>query len=148
MTWHALPAHGLSPRVRGNRAASLAESESRRSIPACAGEPVAFGTSWSRSMVYPRVCGGTQPAGAFRQPDDGLSPRVRGNPESALQGMPKVGSIPACAGEPGGRYYPYGDRRVYPRVCGGTTTILPDSVLAAGLSPRVRGNHVAGPDAI
>ena len=33
--------------------------------------------------------------------------------------------------------------RVYPRVCGGTYREAADSVEAAGLSPRVRGNQDA-----
>ena len=34
-----LPASGLSPRVRGNPLLGVADSQSLRSIPACAGEP-------------------------------------------------------------------------------------------------------------
>ena len=34
--------------------------------------------------------------------------------------------------------------RVYPRVCGGTTPPVTIVQLPAGLSPRVRGNRLAG----
>ena len=50
---------GLSPRVRGNRQPSGAEADSRRSIPACAGEPQAASFWGAGGKVYPRVCGGT-----------------------------------------------------------------------------------------
>ena len=54
------------------------------------------------TTVYPRVCGGT-----YRNPVDspytyGLSPRVRGNPAARNCHWQRVGSIPACAGEPAG----------------------------------------------
>ena len=76
------------------------------------------------SGVYPRVCGG--------------APGIEQVPDARL------GSIPACAGEPdtGERR---GDRqKVYPRVCGGALTILTQGVAFRGLSPRVRGSHRAG----
>ena len=70
---------GLSPRVRGNRIAYGKVGYKRRSIPACAGEPLDCIIPPRRRGVYPRVCGGTvvPPLG----PEDvtGLSPRVRGN---------------------------------------------------------------------
>ena len=50
---------GLSPRVRGNRALSMASISSERSIPACAGEPKKRKSTISLVPVYPRVCGGT-----------------------------------------------------------------------------------------
>ena len=51
-----------------------------------------------------------------------------------------MGSIPACAGEPGRARTPAGRGQVYPRVCGGTSPGEPLPALPAGLSPRVRGN--------
>ena len=92
---------GLSPRVRGNRVLGQEQSESARSIPACAGEPLrevgACGVQW----VYPRVCGGTTrcPFGITHW--QGLSPRVRGNPGVTSSRLELNRSIPACAGEPG-----------------------------------------------
>ena len=113
-------AGGLSPRVRGNllpttRGTGLQPSipacagEPRvgagfrppdRSIPACAGEPSPY---WKRTVaarVYPRVCGGTDEVGRNVSNLDGLSPRVRGNPEQADGEVLAARSIPACAGEP------------------------------------------------
>ena len=93
------------------------------SIPACAGEPLDGATS-DRLGVYPRVCGGTAWTVPRRQPLEGLSPRVRGNPWRLRREAGCHGSIPACAGEP-----------------------LEESTQAnqgGGLSPRVRGNRAAG----
>ena len=50
---------GLSPRVRGNPDAPAPGRGSRRSIPACAGEPRPSPSPAGVSSVYPRVCGGT-----------------------------------------------------------------------------------------
>ena len=91
---------GLSPRVRGNHG----DRAVVRHVP----------------RVYPRVCGGTaagrDPAGQ----DVGLSPRVRGNLLGIDSQIPRLGSIPACAGEPRPQVTRTVHRGVYPRVCGGT----------------------------
>ena len=126
---------GLSPRVRGNRPASLSPICLIGSIPACAGEPDCRAKPLLSSPVYPRVCGGTLTDGDRFVLGAGLSPRVRGNLYASAGLVCAVGSIPACAGEPCGLLsgsipacagepacpagkpsYPW----VYPRVCGGT----------------------------
>ena len=110
------------------------------SIPACAGEPRIRLLSSCIERVYPRVCGGTRRQGVEQYFDIGLSPRVRGNRPPGGGRIYLCGSIPACAGEPSG---PASCRiwyRVYPRVCGGTQTLLQQRWRAEGLSPRVRGN--------
>ena len=67
-----------------------------------------------------------------------------------LPGRPGLGSIPACAGEPYHRLAARLHGQVYPRVCGGTGMTGTPCARAAGLSPRVRGNHtllvIAPPD--
>ena len=50
---------GLSPRVRGNPTAVTYGANTGRSIPACAGEPIAVVSLYGQLEVYPRVCGGT-----------------------------------------------------------------------------------------
>ena len=113
-------ADGLSPRVRGN--------------------PSLASISPSASTVYPRVCGGTPPRPPLFCCPNGLSPRVRGNlfGESSLRR--RLGSIPACAGEPHRRLPGCGSDQVYPRVCGGTGLFPLPALRRRGLSPRVRGN--------
>ena len=62
--------------------------------------------------------------------------------------MAALGSIPACAGEPPQGTAKPDCRQVYPRVCGGTFSILVARRMMQGLSPRVRGNpRAAGPAA-
>ena len=132
---------GLSPRVRGNRTDNVASQLCQGSIPACAGEPVPYPLSLCRYGVYPRVCGGTIVTVASNIPATGLSPRVRGNRHRRTGMVERLGSIPACAGEPLRDARHVGAGPVYPRVCGGTPSEEPLGADADGLSPRVRGNH-------
>ena len=90
--------------------------------------------------VYPRVCEGTFRAGRVLRL--GLSPRVRGNQVWLVERPVATGSIPACAGEPWTMARIARQRRVYPRVCGGTCLNRCWRWLRGGLSPRVRGNHL------
>ena len=96
----SLSSPGLSPRVRGNLFCVHFPAPKRRSIPACAGEPLRRRQPWPRRRVYPRVCGGTARIAESWTPPSPLSPRVRGNrwEDRATQGPRR--SIPACAGEP------------------------------------------------
>ena len=131
---------GLSPRVRGNLRMLTPQSRQVGSIPACAGEPGHSHQHLPIDRVYPRVCGGTGNGQAGGNRSGGLSPRVRGNRVAAVPPSPAQWSIPACAGEPLRCLLAGRDRRVYPRVCGGTTMLAVSSPMLAGLSPRVRGN--------
>ena len=111
------------------------------SIPACAGEPTWIEICNGIETVYPRVCGGTRLWQAWQSAARGLSPRVRGNLALEFNGVAGQGSIPACAGEPSGRWTRILILRVYPRVCGGTRRYFVQRARQNGLSPRVRGNH-------
>ena len=131
---------GLSPRVRGNPVLLLLGCYVWRTIPACAGEPWGHFYTHGRLGDYPRVCGGTNIAGANEMSSAGLSPRVRGNPFRCSALFSLFRTIPACAGEPTASASGSTRTGDYPRVCGGT--ILGGRVAhsASGLSPRVRGN--------
>ncbi len=133
---------GLSPRVRGNPIWAFPYPPSRRSIPACAGEPCSLQVLLTVRMVYPRVCGGTYACKADRFCANGLSPRVRGNQRATRKAMQRVRSIPACAGEPTTHRECRNTKEVYPRVCGGTDASRNASNEIVGLSPRVRGNPI------
>ena len=113
----------------------------RRSIPACAGEPGAVPGAADEQVVYPRVCGGTSISAPPSHDGQGLSPRVRGNPCYATPRRTRNGSIPACAGEPMTARTVTHSAQVYPRVCGGTKVLGSRTLLGDGLSPRVRGNR-------
>ena len=119
---HRSSYNGLSPRVRGNRCTGGPGDCLPRSIPACAGEPVAV-------HVVGRFVGG-------------LSPRVRGNQPEVPIVYDGRRSIPACAGEPSRPSPCVTLTRVYPRVCGGTSQAQHVHAHPRGLSPRVRGNRL------
>ena len=131
---------GLSPRVRGNPAATGRAIACPGSIPARAGEPGCGHPLRGSSGVYPRACGGTAMRARLTCGIGGLSPRVRGNPDHDAHPHATTGSIPARAGEP---VPPLTDREivgVYPRACGGTRVVVIPASAVMGLSPRVRGN--------
>ena len=117
------------------------QSSSRRSIPACTGEPIAVRRCRAVIEVYPRVYGGTINQPARIGAPQGLSPRVRGNPLDGQSGLERRGSIPACTGEPDADGSCAHGRVVYPRVYGGTSILAPAPAACPGLSPRVRGNR-------
>ena len=133
---------GLSPRVRGNPNIPYIPPALNGSIPACAGEPRGVAPKENGYAVYPRVCGGTRQARLAAHKPGGLSPRVRGNPKILARLGGPIGSIPACAGEPGIGTLGGNAIGVYPRVCGGTGADLPGRAEGLGLSPRVRGNQL------
>ena len=136
-------APGLSPRVRGNHTNADQQQRSKRSIPACAGEPAGRPRRAAAGKVYPRVCGGTWTEHPARMTPRGLSPRVRGNQRPPDRPAVHRRSIPACAGEPRKTAALPCGCEVYPRVCGGTPTPVPSVFCRSGLSPRVRGNQAA-----
>ena len=138
------PVQGLSPRVRGNPYPTVRRQQLDGSIPACAGEPPAADNCRLRGEVYPRVCGGTTARSALVGVGWGLSPRVRGNRRRSCSVRASFGSIPACAGEPLASGCADIVREVYPRVCGGTGWRCGCACGVGGLSPRVRGNQLAG----
>ena len=126
--------------MRGNHSGGISYNLRLGSIPACAGEPTSCTSCSCRLQVYPRVCGGTGPFFFKQWGGVGLSPRVRGNRRRLPFFAAYRRSIPACAGEPRTRTENGSSDRVYPRVCGGTYAVGIVSLLAWGLSPRVRGN--------
>ena len=116
---------GLSPRGWGNLVACFPLAMYIGSIPAWAGEPIRRERIGSLHWVYPRVGGGTATAIDKKLSKTGLSPRGRGNLTAAWTRLVWARSIPAWAGEPqissrSTAYYP-----VYPRVGGGTASLLP-----------------------
>ncbi len=91
--------YGLSPRGRGKPRQDTAAVLARWSIPAWAGETIAFGGDSGDGTVYPRVGGGNIPKCLHYQRYRGLSPRGRGKLVGGAQRFDGIGSIPAWAGE-------------------------------------------------
>ena len=127
--------------MRGNPKSQAVYLVEGRTIPACAGEPFVGYKALGVAQDYPRVCGGTAIDWLDGNSYLGLSPRVRGNQLFLIGGLYCVRTIPACAGEPGYCRTCLVYVRDYPRVCGGTVPSGAKSILAYGLSPRVRGNQ-------
>ena len=136
---------GLSPRVRGNPVRVLPGFAHVGSIPARAGEPFGAMITGRLQRVYPRACGGTPIPTLQCALCKGLSPRVRGNPNSRTGTNGQGRSIPARAGEPSDDPVAGQQDRVYPRACGGTGTCVRPLFHSWGLSPRVRGNRSRSP---
>ena len=110
--------YGLSPRVRGNLVDQPQYPESKRSIPARAGESESHGLCSVVYWVYPRACGGTIPLMCCVLIFTGLSSRVRGNLSSSLTILTSCWSILARAGEPIKLDLEFHAVKVYPRACG------------------------------
>ena len=92
---------GLSPPTRGNHEYAPVYDDQARSIPAHAGEPVAHWYTSKKAKVYPRPRGGTSAKTTAARGNTGLSPPTRGNRDRVAEAVPRLGSIPAHAGEPG-----------------------------------------------
>ena len=136
-------ASGLSPHMRGNLGSRRRGIRQQGSIPAHAGEPFYLSAFQKTREVYPRTCGGTFLPAPVQAVQKGLSPHMRGNPIGLDYGALETGSIPAHAGEPRcpAPLWPlYG---VYPRTCGGTASVLGNTMCIRGLSPHMRGNREA-----
>ena len=69
--------------------------------------------------AYPRVCGGASKGFKAMTGLEGLSPRMRGSPGSAIAQRIESRPIPAYAGEPGSADAIHFGDWAYPRVCGG-----------------------------
>ena len=140
-TVHPAITMGLSPRMRGNRIQQNARGHYRGSIPAHAGEPRYRAAARRQREVYPRACGGTLLCAGVGNTTVGLSPRMRGNRSGGIPSSRRRGSIPAHAGEPSQCIRRESARWVYPRACGGTSSLRSNIISSAGLSPRMRGNR-------
>ena len=137
---------GPSPRARGSRRQGVSEGPSRRSIPACAGEPFYAAKLPSHRRVHPRVRGGAWYRRATAARCCGPSPRARGSHDVGGAMAINHRSIPACAGEPARRPPRRAGHRVHPRVRGGAFAPFITSARRPGPSPRARGSPTTGRD--
>ena len=132
---------GASPRARGNRGAPADGDLRTGCIPASAGESCFRRSASFANWVHPRERGGIDRLRSMRPDEAGASPRARGNRGVAGGAVPRVGCIPASAGE--SRASPSSRRpaRVHPRERGGICRQLSRQPPILGASPRARGNH-------
>ncbi len=132
---------GSSPRVRGTPPRQPAAPQSRRFIPACAGNTPPRPPAAPATAVHPRVCG--EHTRRTRMPNSlvGSSPRVRGTRDVGHQEVQHARFIPACAGNtPGGEEHVV-PNPVHPRVCGEHAGPALRPATPRGSSPRVRGTR-------
>ena len=139
---------GLSPRVRGKLEIVELKDKIRGPIPAGAGETQGGCLVQQEPRAYPRGCGGNSYSGLSDMMLQGLSPRVRGKQHDMPDGEWESGPIPAGAGETQRRIDALDDAAAYPRGCGGNPSVLSHTQAQGGLSPRVRGKHVASSSSI
>ena len=132
---------GLSPPTRGNPSDNQPQLDSRRSIPAHAGEPQVVLHGRHKERVYPRPRGGTAVKEHPLPRPTGLSPPTRGNHVVPAVAGDVSRSIPAHAGEPAVSWEVGGTPPVYPRPRGGTYAGKLAGADVEGLSPPTRGNH-------
>ena len=133
---------GPSPRGRGTREFAIAVSESRRSIPARAGNTPSNAGGRPRCTVHPRAGGEHRKSCSSFRFTFGPSPRGRGTLLLALRPRPGSRSIPARAGNTPTRSSRRSSTPVHPRA--GGEHFLPDfrHGWCSGPSPRGRGTLV------
>ena len=90
---------GSSPRVRGKRSASHAETVIPGLIPACAGKTNTIQFVDSGNAAHPRVCGENAATVFPTLGGGGSSPRVRGKLNMLTALINGLRLIPACAGK-------------------------------------------------
>ena len=98
----SLGGSGPSPPTRGSLLGNNVSPIDQRSIPAYAGEPLAFTCQLRTMMVHPRLRGGATGGTPSDPPITGPSPPTRGSLSQHYGAGHARGSIPAYAGEPGG----------------------------------------------
>ena len=130
---------GLSPRVRGIHQRPFCRRGTAGSIPACTGNPPGARRPPESARVYPRVYGESWVSTERAEAEYGLSPRVRGILGLHGPHANRVGSIPACTGNPSMSGADAPSSGVYPRVYGESWLLTDRRTTSWGLSPRVRG---------
>ena len=132
---------GSSPHARGTP--SVTGSHTRRGgiIPACAGNTDCCWSLSCRSEDHPRMRGEHPHTVCVRLTKKGSSPHARGTLAGSIRDIPRLGIIPACAGNTYWRQRVRGLRGDHPRMRGehGYACLL---VLRKwGSSPHARGTH-------
>ena len=131
---------GPSPRARGSHGDGGGSVSHGGSIPACAGKPASGSRIRGGPRVHPRVRGEAQLDDGRLVYHYGPSPRARGSPPPPSDQLAPHGSIPACAGKPGGYISPESRNWVHPRVRGEACHVVGMNWPHPGPSPRARGS--------
>ena len=140
------PDTGSSPRGRGTPDVIGVAHDSRRFIPAWAGNTPVRRGSRRRRTVHPRVGGEHRQVHRTDRRQGGSSPRGRGTHPGPRGRGPRRRFIPALAGNTRTRASPWWPRTVHPRVGGEHPRRVVTAATRAGSSPRGRGTQPAGKD--
>ena len=98
-----------------------------------------------RRQVHPRVCGELGPHGERRPVANGSSPRVRGTPMDAVEGLAPHRFIPACAGNSLRPSRGATAQAVHPRVCGELASRVARQGVRQRFIPACAGNSSSPP---
>ena len=130
---------GSSPRMRGKPKADAGDVETRRIIPAHAGQTRALARPDQRRTDHPRACGANALPPTPRTLQHGSSPRMRGK-LGGCSGFSCFGRIiPAHAGQTAiGTSFLYAQSD-HPRACGANNVASALETVVSGSSPRMRG---------
>ncbi len=135
----ALFLDGSSPRARGTDIVGLLGGESRRFIPACAGNRSSKEQHVIFVTVHPRVRGEQRLCTRSAWKCYGSSPRARGTDRGHERANDCRRFIPACAGNRQREATVRGAAAVHPRVRGEQLVALSIMLTDGGSSPRARG---------
>ena len=141
------PRDGSSPRARGTRERERSDDDTRRIIPACAGNTTSHSARRSRPSDHPRVRGEHGRLADSVATMTGSSPRARGTLNNLFGFVGHDRIIPACAGNTPPGMIPAAPETDHPRVRGEHRTQRDSGSPSCGSSPRARGtqgHHQAG----
>jgi len=130
---------GSSPHARGTLGAERIGSESRRFIPACAGNTLSPTEKRSPLPVHPRMRGEHGPEEMKQASASGSSPHARGTRVSGDRCSADGRFIPACAGNTVRQPARNAVHAVHPRMRGEHIRPDYDPTTLAGSSPHARG---------
>ena len=135
---------GSSPRMRGKPKADAGDVETRRIIPAHAGQTRFHSHPEPFPPDHPRACGANSRFLLFISSSSGSSPRMRGKLSAELESLRTERIIPAHAGQtrPARRTTP--KETDHPRACGANDHDNDVAALDGGSSPRMRGKRRPG----
>ena len=132
-------AAGSSPRLRGTASLRGIGCDTKRFIPAPAGNSLGNALLAGEGPVHPRACGEQLHIAGRREHRDGSSPRLRGTAIPVANPGDRVRFIPAPAGNRCPATRGPTTPPVHPRACGEQNIDLAVAGFTRGSSPRLRG---------
>ena len=131
-----------SPLARGTQCMTFYAQAAKGLIPARAGNTITPRLMPRWAWAHPRPCGEHCGDTLSAPPPPGSSPPVRGARDSVLDGVYKIGLIPARAGSTQQKGVCKKQLRAHPRPCGEHPERSLAHLTSQGSSPPVRGARV------